>query len=143
MKDIDGKLNIDVSFDATWLSRDHKSHTGAGFVVDISFGMVVDYEILSNSYNACTIMKKRRDKANFEQWRKTVHAEKCQANISGLSEAMEAEVAVRIWGRSEMKGLRYLAFLSDGDSSSYKSVCNMNSGEELYCNHSVEKEESV
>lgn len=139
-KDIDGKLNIDVSFDGTWLSRGHKSHIGAGFVIDLSSGIVVDYKILSNYCNACASMKKKKDEENFEQWRQTVHAETCQANFSGLSGAMEAETAVRIWGRSEEKGFRYLTFLSDGDSSAYKAVTNMNNGKDPYCNQSCSEE---
>ena len=48
VKDTDGILNIDVSFDGTWLTRGHKSHIGAAFVIDIPSGLAVDFEVLSN-----------------------------------------------------------------------------------------------
>lgn len=48
-----------------------------------------------------------------------------------------------MWQRSEVKGYRYVTFLSDGDASSYKAVCTMNNGNGPYANHSVVKEECV
>ena len=55
---------------------------------------------------------------------------------------MEAESAVRLWGRSEHLGFRYVTFLSDGDSSAFMAVTNMNDGQGPYT-AKVEKEECV
>lgn len=44
------KLNTDVSFDGTWLTRGHKSH----------IGVVVNHEVVSHSYLSCVQMKKKR-----------------------------------------------------------------------------------
>ena len=142
VKDTDGILNIDVSFDGTWLTRGHKSHIGAAFVIDIPSGLAVDFEVLSNFCRLCKINKEKRDKKSFEEWYKT-HSGKCHLNFSGLSGAMEAEGAVRMWRRSEDKGLRYITFLGDGDSSSYKAVTSMNDGNGPYENYTVKKEECI
>ncbi|MPC93790.1 hypothetical protein E2C01_088931 [Portunus trituberculatus] len=88
-------------------------------------------------------MGKKKGKASFDEWHQTVHSEKCQRNFTGLSGAMEPEGAVRMWQRSEANGYRYVTFLSDGDSSSFKAVCNMNNGTGPYTNHTVVKEECV
>lgn len=109
----DGKLNTDLSFDGTWLTRGHKCHIGATFIMNIYSGMVEDFEILSNFCRACAIIKKKKEKAQFDEWHMTVHTGKCQANFQGLSGAMESEGAVRMWQRSEGKGFRYVTFLSD------------------------------
>lgn len=140
-KDSDGVLNIDVSFDGTWLTRGHKSNIGATFVIDIPSGLALDFEVLSNFCRPCSINKKKKDKKSFKEWHATTHAGKCQLNFPGLSGAMEAEGAVRLWGRSEEKGLRYVTFLGDGDSSSYKAVTNMNEGKGPYEDVTVKKEE--
>lgn len=74
-KDSDGVLNIDVSFDGTWLTRGHKSHIGATFVIDISSGLALEFEVLSNFCRPCSINKKKKDKS-FDEWHATTHAGK-------------------------------------------------------------------
>lgn len=80
-KDSDGILNINVSFNGTWLTKGHKSHIGATFVMEINSGMAIDYEILINFCISCAIMKKKKDKNSFEQWKISEHAGKCQKKI--------------------------------------------------------------
>ena len=55
---------------------------------------------------------------------------------------MEAEAAVRIWGRSEQHGFRYATFVGDGDSTAYKAVCAMEEGRGPY-DKKVVKEECI
>lgn len=105
--------------------------------MDMYSGMVLDYEVLSNFCAARTTLKKEE---TFDDWHNTVHSEKCQVNFQGLSAAMESGGAVRMWQRSKIRGYRYVTFLGDGDSSSYKAVCNMNNGNGPYTSHSVVKE---
>ena len=101
-------------------------------------GMIIDFEVLSNFCAACAITRKK-ETATYDDWYKTVHSGKCQANFEGLSGAMESEGAVRMWQRSEVKGYRYVTFLSDGDSSSYKTVCKMNNGNGPYASQCCER----
>lgn len=142
-KDSDGILNINVSFDGTWLTKGHKSHIGAKFVMEINSGMTVDFEILSNFCRACAIMKKKKDKNSFKHWQITKHAGKCQNSFEGKSGSMKAAGAKRMWERSQNKGYRYVTFFGDGDSSSFKTISEMNDGNGPYTDVSVVKEECV
>ncbi|MPC48037.1 hypothetical protein E2C01_041802 [Portunus trituberculatus] len=93
-------LNIHCSFDATWLTRGHKSKIGAAFVMDMYSGMIIDFEVLSNFCRACAIMRKKKNPATFDDWYRSAHSGKCQANFHGLSGAMEPEGALRMWQRT-------------------------------------------
>lgn len=43
----DGILEVEVSFDGTWLTRGYKSRVGVGAVIDVHSGFVLDVEVLS------------------------------------------------------------------------------------------------
>lgn len=88
-KDSGEVLHADVSFDGTWLTRGHKSHIGATFVMDMFSGMVLDREVPSNFCGVGTIMKKKKDKKCFDEWCSTEHSGKCYMNFASLSGAME------------------------------------------------------
>ena len=94
-------------------------------MIDVLTGLVVDYAVLSKYCGACTwngtILGK--DSAASLEWKEN-HIE-CCVNCTGSSNAMEVEMAKRLWSRSEQKGLRYTGFLTDGDSEAYNSVVEM------------------
>lgn len=72
---------------------------------------------------------KRTGKIDEEELerRKTAHQGSCSKKFEGKSGAMEAEAAVRIWGRSEAKlGMKYRTFIGDGDSKAFDAVVAMN-----------------
>ncbi|KAA0203452.1 hypothetical protein HAZT_HAZT002469 [Hyalella azteca] len=46
-------LDLDVSFDGTWMTRGHKSHIGIGCVIELETGFVLDFEVLSNFCQEC------------------------------------------------------------------------------------------
>jgi hypothetical protein len=54
----DNILNIDVSFDGSWMTRGHKSHIGLGFVMEADTGFCVDHEVLSNFCQKCSRINK-------------------------------------------------------------------------------------
>lgn len=122
-------INIDVSFDGTWLTRGQKSHVGVGFVIEVFTGTVIDFEVISNYCKTCSENKEK--------------PHNCGKNFDGKSGAMEAEQAVRMWSRSENLGFRYAKFVSDGDSSAYKAVCQLNNGKGPYLNVKVSKQECI
>ena len=117
--DIDGVLDIAVSFDGSWQKRGHSSHNGVASVIDLVTGFPVDFEVLSNYCNKCKIAEGLPDDV---EW-KAKHAVNCPKNFDGTANAMEAECAVRLWSRSVARNkLRYTTMLSDGDSKSYDAV---------------------
>lgn len=132
-------FDVGVAYDGTWMTRGHKSHIQAGFVIEMSTGFVLDFDIISNFCKACSTNKKKK-KDDFEAWKETTHAGKCQANFDGLSGRMEAECAVRLWERSQDLGYRYTTFLSDGDSSAYTAVTKLNDGAGPYTVKVVKEE---
>ena len=75
------------------------------------------------------------DSAEFNTW---YDNHKDDYAINYVGNAMEMEAACRLWSRSEVLGLRYTGFLSDGDSKAFKAVFNLNIYDE-----SIVKEECV
>ncbi|KAK3878412.1 hypothetical protein Pcinc_016996 [Petrolisthes cinctipes] len=56
---------------------------------------------------------------------------------------METAAALKLFGRSLDKYIRYTVFISVGDSSAYTAVCNMNNGKGPYDGVKVEKGECI
>lgn len=46
----------------------------------------------------------------------------CQVNYEGTSGGMEPTAATRMWGRSLQHHMRYMSFISDGDSSAFLAI---------------------
>ena len=116
-----GVLDIGVTFDGSWQKRGHSSHDGMASVIDIVTGLPIDFEVLSNFCLKCSLAG--INKLDSDDW-KINHAPDCSKNFDGTSNAMEAECAKRLWGRSiEKHSLRYMTMVSDGDSKSYDQVC--------------------
>ena len=78
-------------------------------------------------FHACTIKESELcvDSAEFNTWYHN-HKDDCAINYVGSSNAMEMEAACRLWSPSEVLGLRYTGFLSDGDSKTFKAVSDLN-----------------
>lgn len=145
--DGNGILNIDVSYDGTWMKPGHSSKIGLGLVIEVCTGFVVDFEILSEYCSACCLQedKLKNQKITEEAFRtwKTRHAENCTKNYEGTSGAMEAEGAVRMFQRSEHHRFRYEHFVGDGDSSAFNAVKALNGGRGPYLITQVKKLECI
>ena len=128
--DENGVLDIDVSFDGTWLTRGHSSHVGVGFIMELYTGCVIDFEVLRNYCYSCKIKR---------------GPHRCHKNYEGKAGAMEPEEARRLWARSKNYNFRYVTFVGDGDSASYKAVTEMNNGEGPYADDDIPvvKEECI
>ena len=94
--------------------------------IDVKSGKVVDFEIKSKvcfKYHAKSDLDPNSDE--HIRWMET-HGPKCSANFNKSSNAMEAQGAVDIWGRSVDKHrLRYVDFVGDGDCSSHRDVVKL------------------
>ena len=136
LPDEDGILNVDISFDGTWMKRGRTSHIGAAAVIDVLTGFE-NHELLSNYCFICTRLK------TMTAAQKQKHAENCHKIFDGKSGAMEKEQAIRMFQRSEERKFRYVTFVSEGDSSSYRAVTALNDGAGPYANIPVTKEKYV
>jgi hypothetical protein len=117
-------LNVDVSYDGTWMTRGHRSHIGAGFVIDCVTGFTLDFEIISNFCELCFKKEKSLSPADFTTWKATHR--NCKKNFEGKAGSMETEAARRLWSRSVARGYRYTSFVGDGDSSAFNAVKELN-----------------
>lgn len=126
---VDGNVDVDVTFDGSWHKRGHKSNFGIGAVIDVDCGLVLDYEVSSKLCSQCDrkkqdLLSKKITESEYVYWLEEEHLH-CDENYEGSSGAMEAAEAVEMWGRSKNYNLLYKTFVSDGDSSAYKAVCDM------------------
>lgn len=147
--DTNGILNVRVTFDGSWQKRGHTSLFAVGVVIDAETGVVLDYECISKYCEQCTKKEKALEfkkirQEQFNDWlQEHTIGKHCMKNYSGSSEGIEAAAAVRLYGRSLEKKLRYHVFISDGDSSAFDPVCNMNDGEGPYGDIKVTKDECI
>lgn len=142
-RDYDGCLNVDVSFDGTWLTRGHRSQLSAGFVIEADTGFILDHETLCKYCQRCTHIKsvfKNDAQMLAEELERHKDSGNCETNFTGKSGAMEKTMAQNMWNRSEDKNsMRYTTFIGDGDSSTHKALVD----NPPYEDHPVEKEECV
>ena len=128
--DENGILDIEVIYDGTWHTRGYHSTLGAGIVIEVRTGLVIDFIGYSKSCVHCNRKKKQVERGLISEDEKskwqTSHEKKgeCYTNYYGTSSgAMESDAAVELWGRSEVKRkMRYMVMLSDGDTDSWSKV---------------------
>ena len=114
--------DIRASFDGTWQRRGFSSLNGV--VSCISNGKVIDYEVLTKVCRFCQYWKKFKSSEEFEEWK--IH-HNCDINHIGSAGAMESAGVISIFNRSkESRCLRYMRYLGDGDTKSFKDVVNAN-----------------
>ena len=119
--------DIAVTYDGTWMRRGFSSLHGAFLAISWDTGKVLDYEVLSRYCQQCTSFKRKlgRHEIGMEEYRTKIDSHECAANVTCSAPAMESKAAAAIWSRSaESRGVRYTTFIGDGDSKSYKSVCD-------------------
>ncbi|GFU60954.1 uncharacterized protein TNCV_3372711 [Trichonephila clavipes] len=63
-------VDIVVSYDGSWLTREHTSYIGVGCVIDLLTGFVIDYEVMSKPCGECeqTKFALEEDSAEFRIW---------------------------------------------------------------------------
>ena len=74
----------------------------------------------------------------FRDWHDT-HINECKRNYSRYSGGMEAVAAESLWNRSLEHDFHYTKLLSDGDTKTYKHLCDMNACGDL----ELQKEECI
>ena len=110
-----------VSIDDTWQRRGHNSHNGVVTAISVVSRKALDIEILSNYCKGCAQWKKEDKKLPaYQEW---MQSHQCSLNHDSSSGAKEPEGAIKNFARSESKrGIRYVEYLGDGDSSSFLKV---------------------
>lgn len=133
-------LDLTVSYDGSWHKRGFTSKYGVGCCIEMTTGLIIDFEVLSKYCRTCEIMKdKLKDKPEeLEAW-KVTHKPNCECNYDGSSPMMETIAAEKIWSRSLDYGFRYTNLISDGDSKTLSHLHSLN----LYDDKQIEKIECI
>ena len=134
--DENGVLDVDCTFDGSWHTRGHTSYLSAAAAIEVNTHLVLDYVTLSktcvqyrNHQAARTKMKITEEE--YQEW-KTNHEAVCDVNYEGTSGGMEFSAAITLWNRSLKHNMRYMHFVSDGDSAAFNAVKDCNDKEGPY-----------
>ena len=103
--------------------RGYNSTFGVLLAILIDTGEVVDFEVLSLHCHECK-KHQQDDKAcdAYKIWKRK-HELTCYINCEGSSGGLEGKGAVNIIKRSiKNRGLKYVTFVGDGDSDTFKVV---------------------
>lgn len=104
------RSDLAVALDGKWQHREHKSLNGVVSATSLTYGKVVDIDILSK-YSVC----KGRLQDN--------HDEDCVSNCKGSSGSMEVTGAINIFKQSQdLCAVCYTEYLGDGDKKAYAAV---------------------
>ena len=117
-KDVGKAVPVGVTVDGTWQKRfGFNSLLGVVFIISVDTGEVLDYEIKCKHCFEC-----RSHSEKYQTWYNQ-HENECSVNHLKSSESMEKEAAIEMFLRSvDKRGLKYITYIGDGDSSSYGMV---------------------
>ena len=136
--------DVVVSTNGTWMRRGYSSLCAVQTVLSLDTKKILDVEILSKSCARCRSWRSRLDKhevskEEYDAW-EAGHAGECHINTHVSSPAMESSAVVSLWARSQqVRGLRYVGYIGDGDSKGYHNVVDS----KPYGEQGVVKEECV
>ena len=124
----DALCDAAVTYDGTWMRRGYASLYGAFIAISWETGKVLDYEALSRYCLQCSTLKRLLAKQDLTQdaYDQQMASHSCSANSTCSAPGMEAQAAKMIWQRSvEQRQVRYTTFIGDGDTKSFKAVCDV------------------
>lgn len=119
-------LQLKVSGDGTWKKRGFKSRYGVTTLIGYYSGKVIDIIVKSSYCSACSLWKNKTNSLEYEAWYED-HEEECTKNHEGSAGKMEVDAVTEMFLRSEEKfGVKYVNYIGDGDSKTYKAILNVN-----------------
>lgn len=137
--DKDISTDLSVSVDGTWMKRGHTSFYGCSSIISIDTGKVLDIQVMSKYCHQCATRTKLHNLIEEAEWQEN-HKLYCLRNYTGSSGGMESAAVLKMFSRSEIQyGVRYVNYLGDGDSSSFKTVADNNP----YENCTIQKWECI
>jgi len=118
---------LTVSGDGTWKKRGFSSLFGVSTLIGKYSKQVLDTCVKSSFCAGCSSWKtkKNSDPLGYEEWLSS--HENCSLNHSGSSGKMEIDAIIEMYFRSvEKHGVKYLTYIGDGDSKTFKGILNAN-----------------
>ena len=107
------------------MTRGHSSKVGVATTIGMTYGKVLDTQAESKVCKSCDYWQKQDPNTeNYRKWAAD-QEEKCTITHEGSSGSVEASATCKIFGRSlPQYKLRYTGFVGDGDTNTYKKVCD-------------------
>lgn len=116
--------NFTVSGDGSWKKRGFTSLYGVTTLIAHYSGKVIDFVVKSSVCKVCD--RKNKNDENYIEWFKQ-HQQECSLNHVGSAGKMEVDAIKEMFSASEEKfGVRYLNYIGDGDSKTYKAILDLN-----------------
>ena len=113
-------LESDIAIDGSWQKRGYDSLNGVVTGIARENQKVLDDQVFSKFYFGCSKWEDKFGSAEYIDW-KAKHI--CQINHMTLSGSMESQGAINIFASLiEKYNLRYMHFIGDGDTNSFKRV---------------------
>lgn len=113
---------LSVSGDGTWHKHGYTSLYGVFSIIVHYNGKAVDIIVKSSYCKICEYWKSKTNTAEFEEWY-AMHKNSCSANHDGSAGKMEIDAIVEIFKRSQEKhAVKYVNYIGDGDSKTYKGI---------------------
>jgi len=118
--------NFKVSGDGTWKKRGFTSLYGVTTLIAYYSGKVIDLIVKSSFCIACIAWKNKTDSEEYLEWYET-HKDECSSNHTDSAGKMEVDAVKEMFSASEEKfGVRYLTYIGDGDSKTFKALLDLN-----------------
>lgn len=115
---------LTASGDGTWRKQGHSSLQSVTTLIGHHTQRVLDVGIKNLYCQECVSWENKRGTEEYVMWNDG-HAEHCKINHTGSSGKMESQTMIEIFQRSEsLYGVKYINYIGDGDSSTYKAICN-------------------
>lgn len=130
--------NFKVSGDRSWKKRGFTSLFGITTLIAYYSGKVIDLVVKSRFCKVCQDWKRKESTEEFREWYKS-HKEECSSNHIDSAGKMKVDAVKEMFSVSEEKfGVRYVNYIGDGDSKTFKVLLNPYGDE-----HSIKKSECV
>lgn len=118
--------NFTVSGDGTWKKRGFTSLFGVTSLIAYYSDKVIDLTVKSSFCKACSAWKNKENTEEYQEWYET-HKDECSSNHTGSAGKMEIDSVKEMFSTSlEKYGVRYLTYIGDGDSKTFKSIKDLN-----------------
>lgn len=120
-------VNLTVSGDGTWKKRGHTSRFGVTTLAGKYCKKIIDSCVKSTYCQSCQYWEKRKnsDPEKYEEW--LSEHDDCEVNHTGSASKMEVDSVKEMFARSiDSYGVKYVRYIGDGDSATYKGLLNLN-----------------
>ncbi|XP_039302928.1 uncharacterized protein LOC120357167 [Solenopsis invicta] len=111
-----------VSGDGTWQKRGFSSLFGVCSLIGVHSKKIIDVNVKSSYCKQCEVWAKKKGTEEYDEWKKE-HGDNCHLNHQGSAGKMEVDAVVEMFKKSEEQyNVRYINYIGDGDSKTYKGI---------------------